>query len=176
MTAKTVRAAIQAYLSAANVPGLTSLYRTLVPETPASAFVPAGGTAGASAFVWLIRDVETPRSVGGAPSVQPNGWREVHYNAAVIFDYRVLKPATTDDAWADGLDDMCEGIKVALRADPNLGTAPGPGAIFTAANTFPDGGPAITVILEEPLRVTGTGSLTIHGAIDFPVVEMVPPG
>lgn len=177
MSAKTVRSAIQTFLQAADTPGLTTLYRSMPYEIPSIAYCPNGQSFGAAGYIWLMAHKETVVSVGGAPSVQPNGWRAVTYAASVVFDWRVLQPDTDDDSWTDGLDDMVDAVKVALRSDPTLGTT-GDGAltIFTAANAWPDPEPSITVILETPLRDDDSAMFTIHGSIDFPVIDTVQPG
>jgi len=177
MTAATLRQQIQTYLNGYGVPGLNSLTRTMVTLASSALRLPNGVSQGASAYIWLESQIERVISTGGPPSVQPNGWRTIDYNVAIIFDYEVLKPSTSDDTWADGLDAMTTGLQVALRASPNLGTAgEGPYTILTSANEFPfDQQPSISVVLAEPKLVTNTGSILVHGAVVFPVREQVAP-
>lgn len=177
MTATTVQIQIQTFLTAPKVDGLYTVTRAPVITSPASARLPNGVTAGASAYIWLNVNQETVISTGLPPSTQPNGWRQVEYVTMLIFDYMVLKPATSDDSWIDGLNSMVEAVKTRLRSDPTLGTT-GEGAltIFTAANQFPIDTPSITVVLDPPVTVEGSQSLLVHGSVDFTVYENIPPG
>jgi hypothetical protein len=171
MTQGTVRATIQTFLKAKNIANLNTLNVAPVLNLPASAWCPNGASYGAAGFVWLMHIEEQNVSAGGAPSIVPNGWRRVDYHAFVIFDWRVLKESTTDDSWITPLDQMCTDISVALRSDPTLGKS-----VFTSANTFPLETPAITTVIQEPKQIEGTQSIQVHASIDFPVVELVPPG
>lgn len=176
MSAKTVRAAIASFLQQADTPGLNLISKTMLMETPAEQAV-AKGNAGAAGYIWLITHSETVASTGLPSNIQPSGWRIIAYQAALIFDYYVLTPSTSDDSWTDGLDDMVQAIKVALRSDPNIGTyGQGDCTIFSAANDFPSGNPSITVVLEAPAVLPDTQGWLVHGSIDFPVYETVQPG
>lgn len=174
MTATTVQIAIQTYLQAQSIPGLNQVKRSLQMEADPAQFMGTGG-AGATSYIWLVHQVETVISTGMPPAFQPNGWRQVRYDALLIFDYYVLKPSTTDDTYIDGVNTMVEGIKSALRASPNLGTyGEGGYTIFTSANQFPLDEASITVLIEPPLA-TDDSDFIIHGSIDWPVYENVPP-
>lgn len=181
MSRKSVRKAIQTYLQAANIPGLGMIYRTQTLETGAADAMPNGGSYGATSYVWLLTDSEKNISMGGAPAVQPNGFRQVRYQALLIFDWYVIKPATTDDAWGDALDDMIEGIKAALRVDPTLGTKGigGNDEIFTSALLNPGDEDAISIAVEPMADASGDAdnqTLLIHGTVSWPVIENIAPG
>ncbi len=181
MSRKSARVAIQSYLQAANIPGLGAIFRTQTFETGAADAMPNGGSYGATSYVWLLTDTETQLSMGGAPAIQPNGWREVRYQALLIFDWYVVKSPTTSDDWADALDDMIEAVKAALRVDPTLGTKGigGNDEIFASALFTPGDEAAISVATEPPVDASGDDenqTWLIHGVVSWPVIENIAPG
>lgn len=180
MTATTVQLATQAFITArlSAIPGLFEVNRAPVIQVNPTQFLPTGVSAGASSYLWLVRGVETVLSTGGTSNLQPNGWRQIRYDALLVFDYYVLAPSTSDDTWIDGLNNMCTGLSVVLRSDPTLGTSgQGDYTIFTSANQFPLDEPSITTVIDPPTKaqIPGSQSLLIHGSVDWPIYENVPP-
>lgn len=163
-----MRAAVVTYLTAGNIANLNKLFKAMPMRFEPSSFITPGSSPqqGAVGWVWLEHDAEQVIS-GGAPQA----WRLVSYTAAVVLLYRVINPPTEDDTYQDAVDALTDAISARLRTDPTLG-----GAVFSAANEFPNTtAPSITVLRDPPEQLaTGTG-LEMRVAVVFPVWEQVAP-
>lgn len=169
MSRRTVRAAIQTYLQGGlpGIVGLQRVYRAMpwfVDGVIAFNHVANLGN-GAYAFINLTRSDETRKAV---PAVQ--GIVSVHYDVTIVVCYQflipsaVIDPTITEDEWVDACDDILQGIKNRIHADPNLGS---PGTIFLAAQT-----PRTLTINSDDPRLESGAVYSWH-TIDFQVTEII---
>lgn len=168
MSRRTVRAAIQAYLVAGlpGIPGLNRVYRAQPWWVDGSVFnLAANAGNGAFAYLHLTHSDETRVSV---PAVQ--GTTLVHYDVFVVVCYQFEIPSAavdttiTEDSWVDACDDILQGIKDRIHADPNLGA---PEVIFLAAQTPKK----LTIDSDEP-RVTAGKVYSWH-TVNIQVTEVI---
>jgi hypothetical protein len=166
---KTVRAAIQAYLVAGlpGIPGLNRVYRAAPWFADGSVIFNLSAELGngAWAFLNLAHSKDTRKTV---PAVL--GTTFVHYDVSIVVCYQFLIPSAmidttiTEDMWVDACDDILEGLKALIHADPNLGH---PGTIFLAAQT-PD---SLQINSDDPRLEPG--KVYSWHTVDFQVTEVI---
>lgn len=168
MSRRDVRAAIHAYLIAGlpGIPGLERVYRAAPWFEDGKGFnLAANNGCGAFAWVHLTTSEETRKTV---PAVL--GTTFVHYDVSIVVAYQFLIPSAqidttiTEDMWVDACDDILQGVKNHIHADPNLGA---PEVIFLAAQT-PN---KLRIDSDDPRR-TGGKVYSWH-TIDFQVTEVI---
>lgn len=123
MSAASVRAAVAAYLTAAAIPNLTVLFAEAdfdMENVPFGQFTQPGQTTTSVGIVYIDSDEDEVIGLDGA-----GGQRKVAYEVSVeVLVQDVSATAATGQAAYDGI---VRGLKVALRTDPQLGTAVTPG-------------------------------------------------
>jgi hypothetical protein len=165
----TVRAAIQSYLASAGVTGLTKVFKGM-PAIQDPALWNLSGQLGwgAVAFVHL-----TEHSEGRIADPFVLGQKEVEYIVGIVVQYRYAIPvenasALSGDEWTTGLDTVLEGLKAAIRADPNHGTGT-QGAIWQAGQE-PGG---LKVRSELPTMDEQPGEVWVWNVLEYHVTEII---
>lgn len=134
MSAAAVRAAVAAYLTAAAVPNLTQVFAEVdfdMENVPWQSLTAVGASQSGIAIVFIDDDIDEVIGLDGA-----GGRRKVAYSVSVeAMVWDVSGVAATGQAAYDG---VVQGLKAALRTDPQLGTAvvsgeAGNGGIIQAA-------------------------------------------
>lgn len=157
MSTKAVRTAIRDYLVAGSIPGLEKVYLdqpwiALGGDWQLSANADGTQSRTWGAIGWThIDDEREARAT--LPAVV--GSKAVTYKIGLVTLYQYLIPSdptsTVDaDDWVNPLDDLLEGIKARLRADPTMGTGAG-GVVFEAAQDSGD----LNIVRDLPRRDFG---------------------
>jgi hypothetical protein len=119
MSAASVRAAVASYLTAAAVPNLTVVLAEAdfdMENVPLNQFTQAGATTTSVGIVYIDDDIDAVIGLDGA-----GGRRKVAYSVSVeVLVQDVSGVAATGQGAYDGI---VQGLKFALRTDPQLGTA-----------------------------------------------------
>lgn len=163
----TVRAAIQAYLAAGQIPGLARVYLDQPWYIDGQNWnLSADLGSGSVAFVHLTHDEETRIST---PWIEAQ--ETVHYDVSLVVAYQYLIPSAasddvSEDSWVLALDDTLQGIKDLIHDDPTLGTGP-TGVIFQAGQR-PKG---ITIDRALPRRMAG--KVLSWTVVEFGVTEII---
>lgn len=168
MSRRTIRQAVADYLNAGldAIPALQIVYKAMPPWVGgAMAFNLAEGAGhGAFAFLHLADSDETRWAM---PYVLASVG--VHYNVqvAVCYVYEIPSAQVTDtypDDWSDGCDDILQGLKDRIHADPQLGA---PGLVFQAAQT-----PLTLRITSEDPKATAGRVYSWH-VLEFQLTEAI---
>ncbi|MGN6607967.1 MAG: hypothetical protein ACTHMS_13270 [Jatrophihabitans sp.] len=183
MSSATVRAALAAYLEAAQIPGLNKVH----PGPPYWAdgsewnlAATPGGGAGAIAALHIIEESERRLTVPAVSINAPSfgGAKMVTYKVGLMVFYQWLLPSNQlepveESAWTDPLDAIIDGIKARLRADPNCGTGSPTGTppptIWESAQEPGD----LKVQRDLPRRLNG--KVLSWNVIEWTVIEMIQP-
>lgn len=119
MSAASVRAAVAAYLTAAAIPNLTYVFAEAefdMENIPFDQLTQPGATTTSVGIIYIDDDEDEVIGLDGA-----GGQRKVDYSVSVeVLVQDVSAVAATGQAAYDGI---VRGLKVALRTDPQLGTA-----------------------------------------------------
>lgn len=165
MGMSTVRAAVTAYLSGLDIPGVGHVFAEM-PYYVAdqTAFDQANpGLIGQSAlFVHLWQTNESRISL---PAV--TGQKQVGYIVVIGILYRYQVPANLavlQDDWINQLDTLIDTIKAGIRADPNLGA---PTVVFQAGQDTND------LSSEIDFPVLDGGYVRLIGRIDMHLTEII---
>lgn len=170
MSATTVRAQMQAFLTAGNVTGLEKVFLSQPWFIDGGAWSLASNNGwGAIAWPWITDDSEERLSLGApdpSRSQQAAGQKKVTYKLSIMIVYKYLIPATvtSEDAWQPPLDEIIDGVKARLRSDPNCGM---PSVIWQAGQD--DGDLSITRDLPRQLA----GKVVSWSVVEFTVYEVV---
>ena len=171
MSRATVRAAIAAFLSGANITGLSKVYAAK-PTFFSGEQLNLGADGGSAAWAWLeLGDSSETRWTVPAqyPGQSGAGDKGVHYDVAVFVDYQYTIPQQTTsvvspDAWVTAEDAILQALKDRIHSDPQLGA---PTLILAAAQE----NNALRVSPDNP-RLESGKVLSLH-AIEFRVTEVI---
>lgn len=123
MSLPSVRAAVAAYLTAAGLPNMVEVFAQApfdMENVPWDTLTPAGATTAAVGIVFVDDDEDEVIGLDGA-----GGQRKVAYTVSVeAMVWDVSANAATGQAAYDAL---VAAMKIALRTDPQFGTAVTPG-------------------------------------------------
>jgi hypothetical protein len=162
MSRKSVRHAAQQYLSAAQIPGVGTVFASppkVARSSDAYANLPAGTPSGSVLFVEVMTIREKRLGFGGPT----NGTKETRYTLRLQLLFR-SRQGKSEDAMDDH-DDQVEAILAKLRADRTLGTN---GTIIQYGQS-PSGISVSTGLPKEG----GTGTTHIWTLIDGDCVEII---
>lgn len=169
MSMDTVRTAIQSYLAAANIPGVGRVYKGRpVRIDPTVWNLAANGGWGAVAYVHLTESSETRIA-----TPRKTGQKLVPYDIGIVVQFRYAIPveqatALGGDEWTTGLDTVLEGVKAAVRADPNLGTGD-QGDVWSAGQDQKD----LRTRSELPVIDEDNGEIWVWNVVEAHVSEVI---
>lgn len=176
MSAATVRAAFQTFLTTPAIPYFERCYLS-EPWFAAGEQWNLKDNGGCGAIGWphIVDESET-RSTLGAPSpslgLPASGQKEITYQVGIILLFQWLIPSTpmVEDAYIGPLDALIEGVKTRLRSDPKAGTGPGlDGVIFQQSQAAGD----LHVVRDLPKLAKGGGKVIAWQRIDTTATEIV---
>lgn len=165
MSSAAVRAGLVAYFKAQNIAGLNKVHSAPPFWADGSEWnLAANLGSGAVAAVHLTSDAESRISV---PAL--TGTKIVHYRVGLMLFYQWLKPSAQltpvdEAAWADPLDVIVDGVKAALRADPNCGI---PSVIWQSAQDAND------VVVQRDIPRQLPGKVVSWNVVEFNVYEVI---
>ena len=177
MSRADVRAAVAAFLVAADIPGLATVYAAMPWYSPGELFdtITDGGSG---AIAWLhLGDSDEDR--WAFPSKSPamaGGQKAVHYEIAVMVAYQYLLVSSQlntpvpADSWAADEDRILQAIKDRIHSDPQLGTGPtgtGTDLIFRAAQE----NNTLRISADDP--VLQDGKIWSYHSIQFQLTEVI---
>lgn len=119
MSRAVIRAALAAYIAPPNIAGLNKVYTSQPKIIQGPEFFQPGLTgfaSGAVASVFIEREVELRKALGGATS----GKKRINYDIAILIQFRSTKPRSEDAM--DDYDALIERLKVRIRTDRTLGS------------------------------------------------------
>lgn len=166
MSRKSTRHMVATYLSAANIPGVGTVYPSppkISRSQDALANVPAGTPSGSVIYVEVLESREVRVGVGGPTA----GKKQVTHALRLHLLFRSSQ-ARAQDAMDDH-DDQVEAILHLLRSDRTLGsTTSSPAPIFQNG----EGTSGITVATGMP-KESGSGTTHVWSLIDSDAVEEI---
>lgn len=129
MSVKTVRQALQTFLTTPAIPGVEAVYRSAFGTLTDTGWKLSSNNGWGAVLVLHIPDSQESRAT--LPAVA--GSKAIDHKVGVLVLFQQLTGggtvATAPDAWVDNLDDVLEAVEARLRSDPTAGTGAG-GAIF----------------------------------------------
>jgi len=168
VSAATVRAALKDYFADASIDGLNKVFGAPPYWADGSEWNLADNLgSGAIAAVHLASESETRVTLPAT-----TGSKNVVYQVGLMVFYQYLLPSATltpieEDAWCGPLDDILDGVKARLRADPNCGMP----SVIWQAGLDKSGNPNITIQRDLPRRLAG--KVLSWNVVEFTVDEIV---
>lgn len=166
MSRKSTRHMVADYVSAANIPGIGTVFASppkISTTKDAFANIPAGTPSGSVIYVEVLEGKEVRVAVGGPQA----GKKEVTQSMHLHLLFRSAQPLAEDAM--DDHDDIHEAILQLIRADHTLGsTTASPNPIFQAG----EGDNGITSGTGMP-KIIGSGTTLIWTVVAFDVVEFI---
>lgn len=165
MSRKTVRHQTAAFLSAANITGVGTVFASppkLSRSSDALDNSPAGAASGSVLYVEVWNSSEVRAGLGGPT----DGKKLVTHQLRLHLLFR-SRQRKAEDAMDDH-DGMLEQLLAAVRADRTLGTAAGTDPILQAG----EGVGGIRVETGMPVEIGG-GTTIVWTSIDMDAVEMI---
>lgn len=161
MSRATVRAAVAAFFAPPAVAGLKTLYPASPGTIPGDAYYDGQVGAGAAMFVFISRNREWRRGIGGPHS----GVKEILYDVGLVGEFRAngIDPVVAQAAH----DDFVEALLERGRSDRTLGEP----SIFQAGEGDTLG--AADLDVESDLPYTKGNSIRIWTVLRSSVVEMI---
>ena len=166
MSRKSTRHMVANYVSAANIPGIGTVFASppkISRASDAMANVPAGTPSGSVLYVEILESSEVRVAVGGPTA----GKKMVTHSLRLHLLFRSVQPRS--ESAMDDHDDQIEALLELLRADRTIGTTTSsPSPIFQNG----EGTSGIKVATGMP-KETGTGTTVIWSILDSDAVEIL---
>lgn len=161
MSRASVRAAVANWFAAPAILGLNKV-STSQPKLayPSEAFFGPNDPSGAVGFVFIEREEEMRRALGGPHG----GTKELIYEVGLVIEFRSTHPLAEDAM--DDYDSIIDLIKVRLRSDRTLG-----GQVFSAGEGNVLNGRDIEVLSDLPQIMDDTTH--IWSAVRFHVLDFI---
>jgi hypothetical protein len=172
VSAQTVRAQLQAFLTSPPIPGLQQVFLSEPLYIAGGAWnLAANAGWGAVGWPWISDEHEERRTLGAqTPTAAAVGQKEITYKVSIMLLYQYLIPAQmgAEDGWQAPLDQIIEGVKQRLRSDPKAGTAAGLGNVIQQQSQEPGD---LSVTRDMPQR--DNGKVIVWQRIDTTVTEII---